>query len=67
MKNLTEDTTDDFSQNEVAKKLIELVNFYRVHKDSLSQVFLEKSQNDYRLVYFLACIQEIEVILPVLN
>ena len=52
---LTEDKTDEFSLNSIAKKLYELINFYKVHKDSISQVFLEKHAQDHRLGYFLKC------------
>ena len=40
LDHLTEDKTDEFSLDSIAKKLYELINFYKVHKDSISQVFL---------------------------
>ena len=67
LQNLTEDETDNFTMDTIASKLYELVHFYRVHKKSISQTFNEIQSQDHRLGYFLECIQEIDVILPILN
>ena len=55
LDHLTEDKTDEFSLNSIATKLYELIHFFKVHKDSISQVFLEKHAEDHRLGYFLSC------------
>ena len=45
---LSEDKTDEFDKDEIAKKLYELVHFYKVHKSSINHIFLEKHASDFR-------------------
>ena len=56
LKHLTEDSTGSFSLNSVATKLYELMRFYQVYKNSISNVYLEKNAGDYRLGYLLECL-----------
>ena len=67
MKHLTEDTTNEFNHNQIANKLQELVNFYKVNKESISQVYMEKYAKDHRLGYVLSCLREMDVMLPIFN
>lgn len=67
LQHLTEDRTDEFELNKIAKKLYEFAHFYKVNKSSINHVFLEKHASDYRLGYFLECMGEMELILPIFN
>ena len=67
LKYLTEDTTEEFNQNQIATKIYELIHFYKAYKSSLSQVFLEKKSEDHRLGLILKCMEEMDVILPILQ
>lgn len=67
LKHLSEDLTDEFNHNLIATKIYELIQFYKVHKDSISQVYREKYSEDSRLAYLLECMQAMELILPLLD
>ena len=53
--------------NRFSNKIIELLRFYKIYKDSISQVFQEKYSNDHRLGYILYCIANLDPILPILE
>lgn len=59
LQNLTEDAAEEFNHSDVAKKLIELAKFYQVHKDSLSQAFVEKEASNHRLGFSIECINDV--------
>ena len=67
LQNLSEDRTDEFDQDSVAQRIYDLLQFYKMHKNSINQVCLEQHSKDHRLGYMMECMAYMDPCLPLLD